>query len=52
MIKKEESIFSDGEVFKEAMMIIAKTVLKDEKFGSGVELLTLLPLKTTTRGVE
>lgn len=51
LIKKEESI-SDGEVFKEAMMIIAKTVLKDEKYGSGVELLTLLPLKTTTRGVE
>lgn len=52
LIKKEESIFSDGEVFKEAMTIIAKTVLRDEKYGSGVELLTLLALKTTTRGVE
>uniref|UniRef100_A0A8C6L134 DUF4371 domain-containing protein n=1 Tax=Nothobranchius furzeri TaxID=105023 RepID=A0A8C6L134_NOTFU len=28
--------FSDGEVFKEAMMIIAKTVFKDEKNGTDV----------------
>ncbi|CAI5638895.1 unnamed protein product [Oreochromis niloticus] len=35
MIKKKKA-FLDGEVFKEAMMIIAKTVLKDEKYGNDV----------------
>ncbi|XP_070402531.1 general transcription factor II-I repeat domain-containing protein 2-like [Nothobranchius furzeri] len=104
---KNKKTFSDGEVFKEAMMIIAKTVFKDEKNGTNVistlsnvqlgakqleqdvatckwfsiqcdesvdcsssaqlmvfirmvfddfstkeELLTLLPLQTTTRGVD
>ncbi|XP_070408070.1 general transcription factor II-I repeat domain-containing protein 2-like [Nothobranchius furzeri] len=105
--KHNKKTFSDGEVFKEAMMIIAKTVFKDEKNGTDVistlsnvqlgakqleqdvatckwfsiqcdesvdcsssaqlmvfirmvfddfstkeELLTLLPLQTTTRGVD
>ncbi|XP_070408067.1 general transcription factor II-I repeat domain-containing protein 2B-like [Nothobranchius furzeri] len=33
---KNKKTFSDGEVFKEAMMIIAKTVFKDEKNGTDV----------------
>ncbi|CAI5682820.1 unnamed protein product [Oreochromis niloticus] len=35
MIKKKKA-FLDEEVFKEAVMIIAKTVLKDEKYGNDV----------------
>lgn len=35
LIKKKKA-FSDGEVFKEAMMIIANTVLKDEKNGANL----------------
>ncbi|KAJ8280743.1 hypothetical protein GJAV_G00058480 [Gymnothorax javanicus] len=37
---KKKKAFSDGEVFKEAMMIIANTVLKDEK--NGTDLLSTL----------
>uniref|UniRef100_A0A8C6PIG0 SPIN-DOC-like zinc-finger domain-containing protein n=1 Tax=Nothobranchius furzeri TaxID=105023 RepID=A0A8C6PIG0_NOTFU len=33
---KNKKTFSDGEFFKEAMMIIAKTVFKDEKNGTDV----------------
>ena len=35
LIKKKKA-FSDGAVVKEAMMIIAKTVLEDEKYGTDV----------------
>lgn len=35
MIKKKKA-FSDGAVVKEAMMIIDKMVLEDEKYGTGV----------------
>ena len=35
LIKKKKA-FTDGEVVKEAMMIIANTVLKDEKYGTDV----------------
>lgn len=39
LIKKKKA-FSDGEVVKEAMMIIANTVLKDEK--NGTDLISTL----------
>uniref|UniRef100_A0A8C2JL02 DUF4371 domain-containing protein n=1 Tax=Cyprinus carpio TaxID=7962 RepID=A0A8C2JL02_CYPCA len=48
LIKKKKA-FSDGEVFKEAMMIIAKTVLKDEKYGTDViSTLSYVQLGATT----
>ena len=39
LIKKKKA-FSDGHVFKEAMLIIANTVLKDEK--NGTDLISTL----------
>ncbi|KAG7489523.1 general transcription factor II-I repeat domain-containing protein 2-like [Solea senegalensis] len=35
-LMKKKKAFTDGEVVKEAMMIIAKTVLEDEKYGTDV----------------
>lgn len=75
---KNKKAFSDGEVLKGAMKIIANTMFKNEKYGPDVistlhsntsqlmvfirmvfddfstkeELLTLLPLKTTTQGID
>ena len=54
LIKKKKA-FSDGEFFKEAMMIIANTVLKDEKNGTDLSsTLTDVQLgtSTTTRRVS
>lgn len=48
LIKKKKA-FSDGKVFKEAIMIIAKTVLKEEKYGTDViSILSNVQLGATT----